>query len=323
MPRAVSIDVINRLWKLLDLMIQGVERSKLPEIMGYTPPSLAADINKLKKLGLDIRHSRNTDTYTVSFPEAKQISVKLNRREFFFIYAVIKSAESEVMSAFSDVVQKMDIAFSTEGSPIYDVGPAYGIGQNITAEITDLLQSLCDAIASRRKAVFIYEKSDSTSDLRVTHPYKLIHTPISWYLIAYCEGKKDFRKFKLARMSQLRILEDKFKRRDFNLKDQLGDAWWLQFDPERLDDPYIVKVLFKGESANAIREYKFHDTQELETTPEGTIATWRLSYLNEFATWLMQWVGSIEILEPNRLKEIIGEQIKLFEDQHAGVDADE
>ncbi|HPO91295.1 MAG TPA: hypothetical protein PLJ44_09325, partial [Victivallales bacterium] len=59
----------------------------------------------------------------------------------------------------------------------------------------------------------------------------------------------------------------------------------------------------------SIREYKFHKTQKLEFIPDGTLASWQLSYLDEFACWLLQWLGNIKIIEPTELKKIISQKI--------------
>jgi predicted DNA-binding transcriptional regulator YafY len=77
-----------------------------------------------------------------------------------------------------------------------------------------------------------------------------------------------------------------------------------------------VKVLFQGEAAKTILEYNFHKSQEMNVKKNGTLVTWQLSYLGEFASWLMQWCGSFKILEPNELKEELDRRIKGYADQH-------
>ena len=160
--------------------------------------------------------------------------------------------------------------------------------------------------------MFFYKSVSSEQNIRIVHPYKLIHTPISWYLVAFCEERLDFRNFKLARIEQLKIINSIYKKHPFDLKKHLGDAWWVQFDPKKINNPYHIKVLFKGETAQSVKEYKFHDSQQIEETDNGTLVSWKLSYLKEFASWLMQWLGNIKILEPAELKEIINKRIEKF-----------
>lgn len=312
MSKGLSSNVVRRLWRLFSLMRLGVKRSELAAKMSYSPASLAADIFKLKSAGFTIKHSRKSDQYAILFPKSEPIPVKLTQEEFFLAYMAVGSFDSNE-SLFSDLIHKLDLSLSEETASVHDIGPAYGIARNVTEEIKDVLSEFDEAIRVRRKVAFLYEKKNSSSSLRVAHPYKLCHTPVSWYVIAFCEDKQDFRKFKLSRISHIRILNEKFERRPFSIEEHIRDAWWIQYDPARIDKPYEVKVLFTGEAAKSIREYKFHDSQELEFTDEGTYATWKLSYLDEFASWLMQWLENIEIIKPRELQDIIDKKIWKFE----------
>ena len=310
MAGGISIEIMNRLWTLLSLMIKKKRRSELAVLMGYSSNALSADLFKLRKMGLDIKHSRKTDTYTIQFPQKDEISLKLTKEEFFYVLNIMNNVTKTINLPL--ISQKLESALSDEADPIFDCGPAYGIGSSITSGIAPLINALSEAIYNKNKVVIVYNKLDGKSDMRVIYPYKLIHSPTSWYVLAYCEDKCDFRKFKLARIESIKPLNDKFKKIPFNIKEYLGDAWWIQYDEKRLNTPYPIKILFKNEAASAIKEYNFHKTQQLTNRPEGTMAQWKLSYLNEFASWLMQWLPNIEIQEPQELKDMIEKKIKKY-----------
>ncbi len=304
MSDGISINVICRLWKLLSLMLNKTPRAQLANKMGYSNNALSMDLYRLKKFGLNIKHSRLTDCYTILYPDYNSIPFRLTKEEFFYVYAIINNIADE--GDVESVRQKLELAINADTNPVFDSGPSYGFTK-VNARVADLLYHLKDDVTYRRKVVFMY-----SDDLRIVHPYKLVHTPFSWYMIAFCEDRNAFRKFKLARMSNYKRTKDNYEQQDFDLNDILGDAWYLQHNPKKINAPYPIKILFKGQSGETIQEYNFHKTQKFEICAEGTIVEWELSYLEEFASWLMQWIPNIEIQEPQELKDIINTKINKY-----------
>ncbi|MCF6176317.1 MAG: WYL domain-containing protein [Victivallaceae bacterium] len=309
MAGGFSSIVALRLWDILSMIADGLTRSEMIDKLQTNRRNFSADISRLKKLGLELKYSRIHQNYTTYWP-GNIINVKFSPREFFYILYCLKNI-SEENPELNAVAEKLELLLSNETDPVYDCGPAYGIEQNITADIADILTVLKRAISKQFKLVFFYKSQSSNHEIRIVHPYKLIHTPISWYLVGYCEDREDFRNFKLARMSQIKILSDHYHPRQFQLKKHLGDAFWLRHDPSRIANPHLIKILFKGDAADAIKEYKFHSSQTIEETPAGTVVAWRLSYLGEFASWLLQWLGTFEIIENDELKLVIKQRLTI------------
>jgi len=308
MPGGLSTKLAIRLWNLLELIEEGIKLSDIPERLGITRRVLSEDIKKLRNLGIEVKYSKASGCYKASWPE-NIVNLKFSPQEFFFIYYCLKNLADEDPN-LKQVSSKLELKLSDESEPVYDCGPAYGISNNITEEISDLLRTLSLAVTKKLKVVFFYRNLNGNSDIRIVHPYKLIHTPVSWYLAAYCEERKAFRNFKLARISQLKTLSDHFRKKPFSLKEHLGDAFWLQHNPAKSDNPHKIEILFTGEAAESIKEYKFHKSQTFNVTPDGTLVRWELSYLGEFASWLLQWLGSFIIIEDNDLKKIIEYKIR-------------
>ncbi len=305
MSLGFSKKVLMRLCELFKQMHAGKKRSILiMNLYGGDKRLFSADFAKLKRAGIRISYSRKRDNYRVeNWPEAKTFSFRFAGDEFFYIFVVLSQV------GIQDVHKKLSLALSDESDAVFDTGPAYGISQNITGEIAATIDTLKEAIIRRRKLVLRYHSLSSGASNRVVHPCKLVHTPISWYLIAWCEKLQSYWKFKVARISEVTPMKDKFRRRDdFDLGKIIGDAWWIWSEPDK--KPLDVKILFMDDAAQAIREYKFHKSQKLESVPGGTLATWRLSSLDEFACWLLQWLGNIKIIEPEKLKNMVSEKIK-------------
>jgi len=310
MADGFSKSVIERLWNLIVATRKNIKRKDLPEYLGCEERCLISDVGRLKKIGLKVHYSRLKDEYDIDFPDNSSIILKLSDKEFFsnyYLLAVMKESASEKIN------RKILLAASVHTNPVYDCGPSYGICNPINSKLEEKLLQLRNAIVDLKKTVLQYCKNDGSDDLILVYPLKLIHTPNSWYLLAWNEKKCDYRKYKLVRIINLVVTEDKFHSRTFDSKEVFGDSWWLQYDETRLDNPYKICVRFRGEAGKSVQEYNFHSSQRVEEEKDSVLVYWQMSYLGEFATWLMQWLDSIEILEPQELKDIVDYKIEQYE----------
>jgi predicted DNA-binding transcriptional regulator YafY len=69
------------------------------------------------------------------------------------------------------------------------------------AEVAEALTLLRAAIRAHTKVSFHYCRADGTTSTRTAHPLGLAYWGRSWTLIAWCELRRDFRQFRLDRMS--------------------------------------------------------------------------------------------------------------------------
>lgn len=302
MSKGVSKDVAQRLWRLLDHIAgHSPTREEMCKHLKCSHRALTGDLGRLRELGIEISYGRISGRYATKWP-SQDVPLRFTSEQFFYAWYAVSSLEIDDQG----LRERLALAFGGESEPIYDMGLSYGISQGITPDLQSLFSNLRQGVVERRKIVLNYLKPKGESELRMVHPYRLLHTPISWYLAAWCEDRRDFRIFKLARIEDAKVLEDTFKPLDFDIKAHLGDAWWVQKGSGR---PTKVEVLFKGEAAQSILEYRFHASQKHRITREGTLVEWRLSYLEEFASWLLQWLGTFQIKRPHALIELIDRRL--------------
>lgn len=113
------------------------------------------------------------------------------------------------------------------------------------------------AMNEQRVVAFTYTDSRGQTSDRKVEPYQVVFKEGSWYLQAWCVDKRDYRIFKLARMSGLQVLEEAFVSREFQPLSMDGGEWmrtdWvrvtLRLDRsvmdrviERFGSEYIVQV---------------------------------------------------------------------------------
>lgn len=87
------------------------------------------------------------------------------------------------------------------------------------------IEKVKSALNDNKHLQFEYYGINRNKDKRCIEPYKLILKENNWYLQGYCTLKKDFRVFKLFRISNLEILESVFIPREFKSKPLDGSGW--------------------------------------------------------------------------------------------------
>jgi predicted DNA-binding transcriptional regulator YafY len=283
------------------------DMAELVDMSGVNERLIKDSIKRLKEAGVPVRYSRKDDCYRLDWP-SNPLKVELSPKALFLLKMAISSGKEvgEELELIDQVIESSDLL------PIYDQGPAYGIGQGVQAELKEHFRVIQQARKNSSCLTFLYQPLNKEAEIRTVEPVYLYHTPVSWYLIGYCKDRDDFRSFKLARMGHLKASPLKSQDRSFDLKSFLGDSWWIQ----KGNEPVQVKVLFIGDAAKSILEYKYHASQSHEITSEGTIITWQLSYLGEFTSWLMQWMGQFKILSPPHLIQNVDHRIKRHQEKH-------
>ncbi|MGD8192054.1 helix-turn-helix transcriptional regulator [Brevibacillus ginsengisoli] len=165
----------------------------------------------------------------------------------------------------------------------------------------ELIETLRHAILDGYKVSFHYVKSSPEADgnrlsSRSVAPYGLVHVNGAWTLIAHCELRQDIRHFRLSRMSELTILEDRFAPpSDFNLQD---------YRP--LDDrTTLVRLRVEPSIADKVKESNFFFLEETEEHPDGLLVTLRVRKPEEVLQWVLGWGAGLTVLEPESLRQLV------------------
>lgn len=87
------------------------------------------------------------------------------------------------------------------------------------------LELIRKAQDQHRVLAMAYRGRDGALSRRRVEPYQLVFKAGHWYLQAFCLLREDFRIFKLARISRLDLLEDRFAPRPFEPNPMDGTGW--------------------------------------------------------------------------------------------------
>lgn len=127
------------------------------------------------------------------------------------------------------VLEKLN-AISREGGASIPAGNfAFDLSLNQGNEsLRALLSFVESAMNETRYLAFDYVDRAGHISSRKVEPYQIVFKESSWYLQSYCADKKDYRVFKLARMSKLQVLRETFAPRDFTPLPMDGADWMSQ-----------------------------------------------------------------------------------------------
>ena len=170
---------------------------------------------------------------------------------------------------------------------------------NTTPDEAERLLTLRRAMLESRQAHFRYyarshANGAQTPTLRIVHPYALAHVGAFWYLTAWDTARRDIRRFRLARMEDLTILDETFTR---------PAHVPLMRREMPASETIVARVLLDYEVARWAREEPSFFRVAEEMTAEGLVVTLQYRDEKDVLSWLLGWGSHLRVLEPEPLRQ--------------------
>ena len=293
----------------------GIQAKVLASIFGRTTRTIQRDICNLRKMGFDItsstgaaggfasRGSYYLKPLVFSGTEALAVFVAsrvLLEQKGFPYSSDLKSALDKIAQA----IQEKDEAFFQSMEPktsivINQIKDYYPWG----SIFTDVNQAILDQVMI--EITYDSYSSDKVS-VRKVNPYHMMFREGYWYLIAHCHQREEIRIFRIDRIIDLTLTDQRFQLPgDFSIGEYLKDSWQLG-----KGEPNTVTVRFEPPISRLIKENTWHHTQEIEELPDGSlILTVRVEGTWEIKKWILSWGRGAECLEPKELREEIRREL--------------
>jgi proteasome accessory factor C len=173
---------------------------------------------------------------------------------------------------------------------------AYAIGSAPSADLDGVLAIARTARDEKRKVELLYCGSDGEPSRRIAHVHQIIESAGRWYVIAWCEKVKDFRRFRAER-----ILEATLLRQDF--KPQV--LFKAIKDPKELlsaDGTVPARVAFSRKIARWLKE-RYPEGEEQR---DGRyVVTFQVADPAWFVREVLQYGAEAEVLGPEGLREAV------------------
>lgn len=167
--------------------------------------------------------------------------------------------------------------------------------------LTDKIELIKTAIYNQYKISFNYH-SERGDGLRNIEPYKLVFKWSSWYVFGFCTNRDDYRLFKLNRLSDLKVTNEKFDKREV-------PSELLEFNNYFNSTNYLLEAVFElSEKYRLIDEYGVGCYSE---SSDGRLYFERnfVSYKN-MREWVFSFGDKVTVLAPEKLRDDIVQNAK-------------
>ncbi len=174
-----------------------------------------------------------------------------------------------------------------------------------------MLMLLNRALLEGRKVRMVYEtrsRGGAVSE-RVVRPYHIMPYVRSWQLVAYCELREAVRMFKVDRIREATLLDERYRiPADFDVDAYMGSGWGVM--RSGAGEPVDVVLRFEPEAGQWVAEEYWHPSQKAEVQPdESVLFKLHIAAITpEFVNWVLYYGGRVEVLEPPELRERVAEE---------------
>ncbi len=161
--------------------------------------------------------------------------------------------------------------------------------------------SINEAIEQRRVLKFTYLNFETnTKEERTVNPYGITLLDGRWLVVGYAEERKQLRHFLVENMSDVIILEKRFKSdKNFELAKYYKNVWGRWHD----DKSYNVKIWFDKSVSHIIAGRQWHTNQKVKKQKDGSVIfEAKVSGLYEIKNWILPWGKLARVLGPIELK---------------------
>ena len=171
----------------------------------------------------------------------------------------------------------------------------------------EIIKSLEFAITHKRKINLKYKNEQKTLEFQEINPYKIVFMSENFYLI--CASELGVSKFRITSIKSVDILSA-----TFHANAEIGkfiESIQTPFS-EFGKEPINVRLKILAQKARFFKAKKFFKSQMIEKSLENgdIIVSYKITNFNEIKSFILSWLGSVEILEPKALKNEINELLE-------------
>lgn len=171
-----------------------------------------------------------------------------------------------------------------------------------------VFQKVTKSLLESRVLEFSYTSPmERQPTIRSVEPHHLQHYMGSWTMIGFCRLRNGWRRFMLSRMTELALTKETFKPQPKSeWADRVGGGFGI-FQGSKL---IPVTLRFNPFRAAWIKEQVWHPEQTAKVQPDGSLdLTFPVCEFHEVRMRILQFGGDVEVLEPQKLRDDIMEEI--------------
>lgn len=201
---------INRLFEMIYILMnrESMTAKAFAERFEVSRRTIYRDVELLSSAGIPIYMTRGKGGGISLLPDFVLNKAVLTDSEQTDILSALHAVDAVSMEQTNTAVSKLSSLFGQVNADWVEVDfSQWANGE----EEAGLFSALKEAVLEKRRVRFRYHASEGVTE-RTVEPLKLCFKGQSWYLYAYCTLREDYRFFKLRRMKEPSILDERFER---------------------------------------------------------------------------------------------------------------
>lgn len=297
----------DRLFQIVYLLLERgtLTAPELSRALEVSVRTIYRDVEALSIAGVPVYASQGKNggiSLMPNFSFDKALLSDEEQNQILYAIQSLRAAEQPVDA----LLRKLGGLFQKQNANWIEVDfSRWGLGNTDSVKF----ERLKTALIGRRALEIVYCSSSGETNRRVILPIKLIFKDKSWYLQAYCRMAQDYRLFKVNRVVELTLLEERF----LDPPDEIPPI-----EAAQPILPIVTQIRLWFSPAVAFRVYDEFDCSFVEKEPDGSLIVsacfpqdgWVIGYLHSFG-------AEVEILEPAELRLAAAAHAKAIWEHHA------
>lgn len=165
-----------------------------------------------------------------------------------------------------------------------------------------------DAAIKKQKLKIKFMSLQSGKTQRYIHPYATFMCKGFWYLLAFCELRKEVRAFKISKITEYSIVEEGFEiPQDFDLKENIENSIETFNNEERK-----IKLKIEQPMMQFIKERIWSKDQKIRYSEKDNSMVFEgtMPISHETVSWILSMGKHVDILEPEYLKDFVKKELE-------------
>ena len=286
----------NRLFEIIYILMQKrkITAKELADRFEVSTRTIYRDIETLSRANIPIYASKGKDGGIGLLDEYVLNKTILSEEEQNQILFALQGMEEAKGQDEKDILNKLSALFNKKVNDWIKID--FSNWSDAKEERFEIIKS---AILNKRLIQFTYYNSNGEESKRIVEPLQIWFKDKSWYLISYCKLKQDYRIFKIARIKEIKMLQEHFER---------------ELPREEKDENYNLKIIELELEINKAMTYRVYDEFESEEITKKEDGNFIVKVEYPENEWVYGYILSFgeyaKVLSPSYAKNIIKDKLE-------------
>lgn len=294
---------INRLLEMALILLNrdGVTAGQLAERFGVSVRTVYRDLDELSEAGVPVYANRGAGGGISLLPGYTVNRALLSESERDDVLLALKTLQATRYPNAGAALEKIGAAFRHGGTENKDWIDICFQPWQASPDENGRFDRIKTGILENRVIAFDYVNANGEKSRRSVEPLKLVYYGNSFYLNAFCRKRNEYRQFRVTRIKNITVTNERFQPRDGGP----GENFMLG------DGRRAALLRLKFSPSVISRIYDYFSEETITKNPDGSCTVevcwpedeWVYSYILSFG-------DACEVLEPQHLRKIVAQRLK-------------